>query len=455
VRSCTYGWVSLGVGLALATAAHGENVFDYSLKSVAGYSDNLNRTATNEEGSGLFALGGTLDYQQKSARLDTNIKAYDLGFAVYSADSSYDQVVGNLVGDVIYSFVPERFQWFASDNFGQGQLNEFQPSGPGNVGSINLFSTGPVVYINLSDRFQVSVTGTYSNAWYQDTNGDSDQYSGGLSLIRVITPNSNVRVGANYQRIDYTDPQFSPNVDTTSYFLGYQSEVGRTHIKADVGWQHVDYGNQTSDDPLLRLELGRQITAYSSLNLQAGDVYNDGAGLMASQQSMPGGTSSPGNSSNGQVFEDRYLGLGWSLNRARTHLYLSGRYDDQNYIVATEQDLSYLFVNAGASRDLSRTWTVGADYYYWKTNYKKPDVYTAPPFNQDTDETTVGVFAGYHLTSTMELRGQWQYWFNSVVNPGGDASENRFWLTLIWQPPGSHRTRMPTEPVAEPDELLQ
>ncbi len=90
--------VSLAVSLALASAAQAENVFDYSLKAVGGYSDNLNRTPTNEEGSALFALGGTLDYQQNSGRLDADIRAYDLGFAVYSADSSYNQVVGNLVG---------------------------------------------------------------------------------------------------------------------------------------------------------------------------------------------------------------------------------------------------------------------------------------------------------------------------------------------------------------------
>ncbi len=146
--------------------------------------------------------------------------------------------------------------------------------------------------------------------------------SGGLSLIRVLAPNSNVRVGATTSA-STTPTRRSARISTVpSYFLGYQLGSRRaTRIEVDIGYQHVDYGGQTSDDPLLRLELGRRSRPYSSLSLQAGDVYNDGAGLMASQQSMPGGQPSPGSSSNnGQVFEDRYVGLGWSMDRARTHL---------------------------------------------------------------------------------------------------------------------------------------
>ncbi len=102
------------------------------------------------------------------------------------------------------------------------------------------------------------------------------------------------------------------------------------------------------------------------------------------------------------------------MDRARTHLRLSGRYDDQDYIEATQQDLTYIFLSAGVSRDLSRSWSVGADYSYWQTNYAKPDVYTTPPFGTDNDESTVGVFAGYKISPATELRGQWQYWFNNV-----------------------------------------
>jgi hypothetical protein len=438
--------LSMAVGLALANTARAEDVFDYSLRALAGYTDNLNRTSANEESSGIYSIGGTLDYKQKSARLDANL-ASDLGYVVYSGSGADDRFVGDLVGDAVYSFVPDHFQWFASDNFGQGRLNEFQPSGPANEEAINYFSTGPRVYVNLSDRLQVLATGTYSNAWYQDSNGDSNQYGGGLSLIRILSGGSNVRIGANYQRIDYADPQFSPNVDTTSYFLGYRSAIGRTTITADAGYQHVDYGGQTSGDPLLRLTLNRQITPYSSLELQAGDVYNDGAGLMANDQSMPGNSASPGRYNNGQVFEDRYVGLAWGLDRVRTHLNLGVLYHDQNYIEDAQADLTRLDVLAGVSRDLSREWTIGADYYYWKEDYQAP--------GQDTDESNVGVFAAWQVSPSIELRGQWDYWWNSAATPGDDASENRFWVTFVWQPPGRRAARPADAPAPESEVLQQ
>ena len=429
---------TLRAAVLLATAAATASAVaatdrDYSLRMKAGYTDNINRTPTDEQSAEMYAVGGTLDYTQKTARLDANAHG-DLDYVWYTQESVDDQLVGNFMGELIYGIVPEQFLWFATENFGQGRLDEFQPSGPDNQQAINAFSTGPQAYFKLDERLVIFAEGAFSNVWYQDSDADNNQYRGDVALIRALSTNSNVQLGLGYQRIDYDDPDFSPNIDVASVALGYRSESERSMLSVDAGYQHLDDGESPGNAPLLRLEYRHRASAYSSVVLDAGYMYNDGAGLLGLDQGLPGADASPGRYNTGAVFEDAYAGLGWNLNRARTRLFAGIRYHDQSYVQNDQPDVNRLDLSAGASRDLSREWTIGTSVNYWKEDYSGSGF--------KTNETDLEVFAAWEFSRTLQLRASWDFWQRGVNGPTQDSSENRYWLTAQWSPTAGRPSRV-------------
>lgn len=405
-----------------ASAQAAVDQFELELRASAGYTDNVDRTGVGERSSSMFAVGARVDIQEQSARLDTTV-AGDLDFVTYSEDDTDDQVIGNLYAGLEYGFVPERFTWVVSNSYGQGRLSLTSPSSPSNLEGINYFSTGPNLMAQLSQRTFLSLNARYANAWYEDGDGDSNQYSGGIALGRNLSEISSVSLNASYVQIDYDDAAFSPDLDLIEYYLGYVADGARTQIKLDAGYRTIDDGTDSDSGPLLRMSVNRDLSAYVSVFLNASSEYGDQAGLMRSGLSGTGGGSYVDGYSNGQVFEDRSIGAGINFARSRTRLGASVSYHDQNYRGDTSDNERTEF-NLLADRELGPRWGVGTNVRLWREDY--------PGSNATSDESTLSLYARCASARTFGARAEWTYWDRS--SDFGDAHENRVWLRLTWQP---------------------
>lgn len=418
--------IRFAVAIALAAASAGAQAaadqFEVELRASAGYTDNVDRTGVGERSSSMFAIGTRVDIAQESARLDARL-AGDLDFVTYSEDDTDDQVVGNLYAGLEYGIVPERFNWVISNSYGQGRLDLTRPSSPTNLEGINYFSTGPDFRAQLSRRDFLTLSGRFANAWYEDSDGDSNQYSAGLALGRSLSETSSVSVNANFTQIDYDEAAFSPDLDLIEYFIGYVAQGARTQLNLDAGYRTIDDGTDSDSGPLLRASLRRELSSYASVFAFASSEYRDQAGLLQSGLSGGSGGSFVDSYGNGEVFEDRSLGAGIDFNRSRTRLGASVSYHDQNYQDDTSDNERTEF-NLRADRELGPRWGVGSNLRFWREDF--------PDSSATSDETTFSLYARWSSARTFGAQAEWGYWDRS--SDFGDAHENRLWLRLTWQP---------------------
>ena len=412
--------VVLAAGGAQAHAA--ADVFELELRTSAGYSDNVNRTSFGEESSMVYALGGRILYEENTRRLQANI-AGDLDYVAYTEQGIDDQVVGNFLGDLNFGIVPDRFNWAVVNAYGQGRFDLTSPSSPSNVEGINYFSTGPDLMFRLSQRAFVKIFGRYSNSWYEESEGDNDQYGGGITLGRNLDADSTVSLTGNYTQIDYTSID-APKIDHVQGYLTYASRSARSSISMDLGYRKIDDGTDSDDGPLVRLSLSRDLSDYSSLEAFAGYEYNDQAGTLKGGLGQPGLPGSTDGYGTGGLYEDLYGGLGIRFNRARTRLNASVSYHDQNYARDDVSDNERTEFNVSGERDLGRSWSAGARARAWRETFDTDDA--------SSDETTFGLFTRWRSARSIGAETAWEYWDRS--SDFGDSHENRIWLRLTWQP---------------------
>jgi hypothetical protein len=396
--------------------------FDLTLRAGGGYSDNVNRTPTDETSSNVYAPGLDVNYRETTRRLDAKVTG-DLDYLSYTAKGLNSQLIGNFYGDVSYGIVPETFVWNLNESYGQGRADLLQPSNPQNTEGINYFSTGPELTLRLSNRMFVTANAMYANSWYQDQDTDSNQYGGGLSLGRTLSQATNVQVSAQYMKINYMDPNAGPDTDLWEYYLAYSAEGSRSTLRFDAGYRSFDNGVDSQGGPLVRFNLSRKLSAYSTVFVLAGDVYNESASQLNGNLATPGNPGGTNGYSNGEIFVDRYGGAGFTFDRMRTRFGATVTYHDQNYVQSAANDLNRWDANGNIERDLSRAWTAGLQFWYYHEDYKN--------ISYSDAELDYGLYASWQFARTLALSFEWQRW-QSQASDQPDANENQYWLRLNW-----------------------
>jgi hypothetical protein len=429
--------------LLLAGRASLAEEFDLTLRAGAGYSDNVNRTSTDETSSNVYAPGLDINYRETTRRLDATVTG-DLDYLTYSAQGLNSQLVGNFYGDVSYGIVPESFVWNFDESYGQGRADLFQPSNPQNTQGINYFSTGPELTLPLSNRMFVTANASYANSWYQDQNTDSNQYGGGLALGRSLSQATKIAAAVEYTRIAYMDPNAGPDSDLWQYYLTYSAKGARSTLDLDAGYRSFDDGSGRKGGPLIRFNLTRQLSAYSSIFLLAGDEYSDAASQLNGTLATPGSPGGTNGYSNGEVFVDTYGGGGITFSRMRTRFDVAVTYHDQNYVQGSANDVHRWNVNGDIERDLSHEWSAGFQFWYYHEDYVNAGYSDA--------ELDYSLYANWQFARTVGLSVEWNRWQSSASNQP-DANENQYWLRLNWHAihrPGRTRSGAPTPELQAP-----
>ncbi len=149
------GFVCVVAFASVVRVAAGADLADpelqYALSVGALYSDNINRTPTNEEtatvGTAGFDLRARRESQRLSYRADSN-----LNYLNYLDTDLSDQVVGRFNGSAAYALVPERLLWIVRDDFDQTRIDNLSPAAPSNRQNLNQFATGPDLNLRVSQN---------------------------------------------------------------------------------------------------------------------------------------------------------------------------------------------------------------------------------------------------------------------------------------------------------------
>ena len=126
------------------SAAQGvaESELIWSLEAGAEHTDNVARAPVDEESETVGVGRFNIAVDAVRPRLTANIGA-NLEYRDYVDEAFQSELVGGLDGFVSYAFVPERFIWVVTDNYGQIANQRTLADSPDNRQNVNYFSTGP------------------------------------------------------------------------------------------------------------------------------------------------------------------------------------------------------------------------------------------------------------------------------------------------------------------------
>lgn len=252
------------IALTLSAAASGAEL-DYGLLAGASYSDNVARTAADEEASGAAVAGFDLRGERTTGRLLYDVFA-DVEYRDYFEDNVESQEFGRAIAQGSYAFVPETFVWRLYGSFDQVREDLLRPAAPDNLEDVITFSTGPQLTVSFADAFEAQAEAHYTMASYSERDIDTTTAGAVLTLGRRLSERTYLGLGASHDDVSYdvARGRIAPDYERREYFLRFNTEGARTTLDADVGYTQLTGVGVDDDSPMARARLTRRLTPYVS-----------------------------------------------------------------------------------------------------------------------------------------------------------------------------------------------
>lgn len=411
------------VAAASGTAAHAE--LTYTADIGAGYSDNITRVGQDEVSESMASAGLVLDWQERRPRFSADVSV-DGDYVHYLDDTYDDDIVGGLDGTLDFKLLPDRLSWVVQDSFGQESIDPFSPVTPDTRENVNYFTTGPTLEF-LVGRALTRVFATYSLTDFERTSFDSERVLGGLSIGRRSASGDGLAFNAVTENVKFKN-DFNDDYDRASAYLSYDRAGARTEISAEVGytWLELEDGTK-SDDPRFSLEVTRELSTSSTLELTLGTQLTDSSNALRSDLGG-GGTGTPGAgsgvTSSAAPYENRYASLAWQFNRHRTSLSLGTDWSDDTYDQTPEFDRERLNFNASIGRQISSRMSVSL-----QGNMSNEEFVTS---GASVDTLELGAAMTWQLGPTLGLRFDFTRSDRQSSDGLGEYVENRAFLSLTY-----------------------
>jgi hypothetical protein len=411
--------------LAVPAAVYAGN-FDYQVSAGAGHSDNVTRVAEDEQDEDIATAGLKFSYDEKTRKLTADLVG-NFDYQKYLDDSFDDELVGSFAGNLAIDFIPERFKWTVSDNFGQVLADPFLPATPLNRENINFFSTGPDVNFNFGSQNRLNLAARYLRTDYETSPLDSTTTLGEIGFGRSFSSVNSLSLNARMQQVEFKEADLQADYDQTDAFLRYTADGARTKIDVDAGVTQIDRDvGEDSDSPLVKISAARQLSRASTLTLLAGREYaNSGSAFAESQGAGPISVDPQAGRQTPEPFQHDYAMLTWNFQLSQTGFSVRAGLDKQEY---EELDiLNQKFTTYGVTfrRDLSAVTSLQFDAARLRGQF---DV-TGGKYT----DTNAGASFNWGITRTLSLALSYRYADRNGDELTGNYTENRVWLTLNYR----------------------
>lgn len=306
---------------------------DYRLEAGGGNTSNLGRTSTNEDEASFASAGFDLVVQQRGPRFDADVTASLERYEYFATDTD-GEVTGYARASGLATIIPGRFRWSLEETFGQTSIDPFTTSSPENRQNINYFTTGPDILFQLGTVTQLTLFGRYSDTNYEVTELDSDSTLGGLTISWPLASAATVSLQGLVESTDF-DNELATDYDRASAFLRWSGEGARTRLTTDVGYNEISPdGGDSSGAPLFRLDVTRNLSRNSALQLQLSTEFSGAADSFRNALESPigQGLDIPGQTTpTDDTFESRQATLSYRFDFGRTSFDLGAGYTNDRY----------------------------------------------------------------------------------------------------------------------------
>ena len=351
-----------GVGSKGETLAYGADVG-------VGETDNVTLVSTNKVSQTIAVADADFDYKKISRRLDVDAKG-NFTYLDYLQGAYGSQLIGRFDGIAHVAIIPERIVWVLQDDFGQGALDPFTPVTPTNLENINYVSTGPDLAWHFGANSYVNVSARYARAQYATSPFNSNRALGNVAWGLQLSARSSVSLNADTERVMFQNTVLNSDFDRSSGFGRYEVRGLRTDFSADLGATTIRQNAGSTTGGLAKVELSRKLSAAAKLTVSVGRELTDGSSSFSTLQGGAigvVGTAPAAQTSNN--YTSNYASAGWSYQRNRTTIGLSGRWEKDLY----GRDPQFDYTRSGAefrvARRLTRALTAEVLGRYYKTDY--------------------------------------------------------------------------------------
>jgi Putative beta-barrel porin 2 len=399
---------------------------DVELTGGVSYSDNIHRDAVNEETGVISRAGISLDYDQRSRRIDSDVDV-DLSYENYSKDAFEDGAVGGVDASLDFSIVPERFLWSFQENFGQITTDPFAATTPDNREDINYFTTGPDFLMQLGSATSLRVAARFSDTQYEISPTDGQQLGGVLSLARQLSGESKLSLVLDGNKFEFDDEQANTDYERYSAYLSYQVKGARTDLSVDGGYSRLEIGDEVPDGPLARVTASRQMSTAAKLTLSVGTLFSDSGDLFRDGQDQLGASMETSQVvATSDPFVNNFASLGYDFDRNRTSFGFGVEFEEERYETETDLDRNLITWNGHFRRQLSAIFAVSVTAELIQEDFENVDF--------SDDELRASAYLNWTLGRRLALRFQYDHFDRDSTRAVTEYAENRGSVFLIWSP---------------------
>lgn len=309
--------VALGIAVGPVAIAQSQAQQSWSVRGGVVHSDNLNRSSTAKQADTAPEAGIAWNYVRENGPLEIRLLG-DLTYETYRQQTSDSKLRGGARAFLGFSALDEKLRWIVEDNFGQSRRNATQGNVRENLGSFNLFTTGPDVSFELGGRSRVTLMGRYSQASYGDSINSNDRLLGGVTLARQLSKSGSVSLSAQHERAKYSNAPTTQAYDISRAWVGWNGTGARTEMSVRLGYNALHDNGDSEGGFLADVELSRRVSSRSTLRATLGTQLTDSASIFNGSQGFFGPIdASIGDAPTLDAFRSDFGRLAWELEGSR------------------------------------------------------------------------------------------------------------------------------------------
>ena len=331
--------------------------------------DNIERTPSDRISDTIGELTADVVAHEQTRRLDVDVLS-DLQYLTFAHNYFSNELVGNFIGSGTIAILPQQFEWVVQENFGQQQLDPTVAVTPANLENVNYFTTGPNFVIGLTSQVRTQVSLRYSDVYYQKSDLDNNRGDASVGLIRSQSPNSNISLNVEAERVDFQDSSANPDYTTEEAYGRYELQGARTNLMMDLGYDEIRGLSSSGAGVLVHFDATRVLSPSALLELSLGQDISDTSSLLRQLQNLNGlAVNAAYLQRANDPFINRYARLGWQFNRNRTFVDFDVARYEEHHLEDFGLDQGRTQTDLTVRRDLSPALMASIGGTYAKASY--------------------------------------------------------------------------------------
>jgi hypothetical protein len=391
-----------------------------------GETDNITQSPTAAQSQTMALVGLDFGWIRTGSALNANVVG-DFNYLDYIQGAYASQLLGRFDGLTSLSLFEDHVKWFLQDDFGEGQLDPYAPATPSNLEHVNFLTTGPEFTLRPVSDTVLQMGARYALATYQISPLNGWRMTENVQLQRLLSPNSNVALGADAAQLRFDDTTVSPEYDRERAYAKYEISGARTHILAAVGETQTNDSGRWVGTPFVQFELSHSLAPQTQLAVTAGREFTDAADAFSDLRSgAAGGIVIAPVAETTEDYLRTYASASLQTTGRRTTVGVTAEYERDVYAIDDTFDVTHASLELRVARQMTEILSGSIFGAIMQSRY----------FTQGGHINTniVGADITWQASRTLAVDGRYVHNFQDTTVPGSGVSSNLVFVTVTYRP---------------------